>query len=1037
MKQKKLLQIIILVVIILIAALLISLFIRALNSGGDSGPDGFLFENLPRFGELVLLAALLALLFLRLRTVRNDETNVRERERQSLEDLISDKISEQYYNIYCIDMDADRVIYAANPETAVRHYGESVVSGDDRYSRITAVFCQTLVLPEDRERVAEAIALDVVRKKLSEHRTFSMICRCRVNGVSRYMELHFIRLQYREGVRHFIWAFTDAEERMRAEIQKYEQTAVISGLAEDFDCVSYADLGKNTITDHRVGELLSESIDGWDETVNYTAKMMLFANALVLPSEREDLLQKVEIETVRENLAQRGVYYADTRVSLHGKEHVYQIKFVADAAIQDHAIVGFHNISEAIAKRRRSMMETTVLEGLTSDFECVAYVEMADNRVTTCRTSELFAGYIPGWRTVTDYAVRVRLLADALVIEEDRPRFLFQTSPEQVIRGVTDDPVYYVVFRIKYDDNVQIYQAKYIRDPNNKTNVILGIHNVDNEKKRELERHAEEDAERVKSDFLTQMSRDILSPLNGIHSTLQKARDNISDAETLQMSLEKADVTAQYLSRLVSDVLNMTRRQGDGFEIINEPMNMRLFVERCCAAIEEQAKENEIRLVRYFDDIAHPFVLSDGPHLRQILLNLLNNAVKFTPKGGQITFRVSELISSEDSVTFKIDIADSGNGMDRRILEHIWDVFALRADTSSPDNTGTGLGLAVCKMIADMMGATITVDSKVGEGSCFSVLLPMELNRDAYEESAEDASVLNGLRVMVAEDNELSMSVLSEMLSDSGAILLQTGNGKEALEQFRASGIGEIDLVLLDNLMPEMNGIAASKAIRALPRPDAATVTIIGMSTGISDEDLASFKAAGISAYIEKPIQLTTLVNTLLTCVHNRSQILERALAVANESSVKDALTGVRNRTAYERLEMKMNSEIEAGNAEPFAFVFCDVNNLKYTNDTFGHERGDELIRNACRQICDVFRHSAVFRMGGDEFAAILQGGDYEIREELVGRLQPSEAYGNVSIACGIAEYDPGTDKDLMSVLKRADARMYENKREMKRIPRD
>ncbi len=1037
MKQKKLIRIIILVVDILMAALIVDLFLLALSSGSGTGSGSFFSRHLPQFIGLIVLAVLLVLLYLRWKKLMNEET-VRARERQSLEDLISRKISEQYFNIYCVDMDEDRVIYTASREIAIRHYGENIVSGNEKYSRIAALYCQNLVLPEYRERVAAACHLDNIRKRLSEHHAFSLMYRGLINGAERYVELRFIRLRYQEGKHHFIWAFTDAEERMRAEIRKYEQTAVISGLAEDFDCVSYVDLQNNMITDYRVGELLIDSIDGWNETVNYTAKMMLFANALVLPSEREDLLQKVQIGNVRENLAQNSIYYADTRVSLHGKERVYQIKYVADTANPDHAIVGFHNISDAIAKRRQSMMETTALDRLASDFECVAYVELADNRVTPCRISELFAGHIPGWRTVTDYAVRARLLADALVIKEDRDLFLFQTSPEQVIRGVTDEQVYYVVFRIKYEDTVQIYQAKYIRDPNFKSNVILGIHNVDNEKKRELERHAEADAERIRVGFLTQMSRDILSPLNGIRTTLQKARENISDAELLQMSLEKVDMTAQYLYRLVSDVLNMSKEKGDGIEIIHEPMNMRLFVERCCAAVEEQVKAKGIRLDRYFDDIAHPFVLFDAPHLRQILLNLLNNAVKYTPEGGLITFRVSELISNEENVTFKIDIVDSGNGMDRRILEHIWDVFALRVDTSAPDNTGTGLGLAVCKMIADMMGATITVDSKVGEGSCFSVLLPMALNREAYAGAEEDdASILNGLHILLAEDNELSMSMLSELLQDSGAILTQAANGKEALERFRASEIGEIDLVLMDNLMPEMSGIAATKAIRALPRPDAATVTLIGMSTGISDEDLSAFEAAGISAYVEKPIQIPTLVNTLLTCVHNRSQVLEKALAVANESSAKDTLTGIRNRTGYERMELKLNREIEAGKAEPFAFVFCDVNNLKYTNDTFGHERGDELIRSACRQICDVFRHSAVFRMGGDEFAAILQGGDYEIRAELLERLKPSEAYGNVSIACGMAEYDPETDKELMSVMNRADANMYENKRKMKRIPRD
>ena len=1040
MKQRKLLQILFWIVIALMVVLAFWLvFSAAMHGAGMDSEElnwnwrTFFYENAFRFIILLVLSDALVLILLRRRKLLNEETIAKERERQSLEDLISKKISEQYFNIYCVDMDEDRVIYTASSEIAIRHYGKNILTGHEKYSRIASLYCQNLVLPEDRERVAAACELNNLRDILAERNAFSLMCRGEINGKARYVELRFIRIRYQEGKNHFIWAFTDAEERMRAELQKYEQTAVISGLAEDFDCVAYIDLGKNTIADHRVSHMISDAVDGWNETVNYTAKMMLFTNALVVPSERDALRKRVVIENVREQLAKRPVFYVDTRIMLHGKERMYQIKYVADPSNKDHVIIGFHNINEAVAKHRKDMVQTAVMDGLTSDFECVAYVELTENRVTVCRYSELFAKYIPGWRSVTDYAVRARLLADAMVVDEDRERFLFQTSPEQVMKGVTDDPVYYAVFRIQYENTIKIYQAKYIQDPNNRNCVTLGIHNVDTEKKRDMERHAQEDAAKIKSDFLTQMSQDILSPLKSMRKGLEYARENISDAELLQKSMEKAVVTSEYLYNLVNDVLNMTRDKGDAIEIIHEPMNMRTFVERCCAAVEEQTNEKNIRLVRFIDDIAHPYVVSDAPHVRQIVLNLLNNAVKFTPEGGQITFRVSELIAGERSVTFKIDISDTGRGMDRRILEHIWDVFALRADTAGADNSGTGLGLAVCKMLADMLGATITVDSKIGEGSCFSVLLPMDLDTEAYSKAQDDdTSILNGMHILLVDDNELNLNFVSELLRDSGAILTPAENGVRALELFRASDIGDYDVVLMDNVMPEMDGIEATRAIRALPRADSATVTIIGMSAGISKEDMNAFREAGISAYVEKPIQVTVLVNTLLTCIHNRSQLLEKQLAVANESSTKDALTGVRNRTAYEHTEKRMNKEIAAGKSDPFALLYCDVNNLKYTNDTYGHDRGDELIRTACRMICDVFRHSTVFRVGGDEFAAILRGDDYDNRDALLARLAPSEAYGHVSIACGLAVFDPAQDHDLSSVCKQADAAMYENKREMK-----
>ena len=952
----------------------------------------------------------------------------------ALADLISRQISKEYFNIYCVDMDADRVIYTAVSEVARRNYGERILSGAEKYSKVAAIFCRDLVSAEDQTRVAAACELDNIREKLVGGASFSLMCRALVDGEQRYVELRFIPLSVAPGKRHFIWAFTDAEERMRAEMQKYEQNAVISGLAQDFDCVSYVDLKKNTITDHRVSPVFDKSIDGWSDTVNFAAKMMLLANSLVIPSERESFLKKVDAKTIRSMLETRPVYYVSCRVSMYGKERAYQLKMVSDADSKDHLILGIHSISEAMNDRRKMLVQNAVLDGLTSDFECVCYVEFTENRVTSYRISENFAKHIPGWRSVTDYAVRMRLLADALVVEDDRERFIFMTTPEQVMRSLAEDPVHYVVFRIAIRDEVKIYQAKYILDPNNRNCVILGIHNVDREKKQEMERHAQEDAARIRSDFLTQMSHDILAPLAGMQTALMNARSNIADAELLQSSLETADVTAEYLYRLVSDVLKLTRESDGADRNAREPMNMRLFAERCAAVIEEQATERKLRLVRYFDDIAHPHVLFDAPHLRQILLNLLNNAVKYTPEGGTVTFRVSELGANEQSVTFKIDIADTGRGMSRDILEHIWDVFALRADAGDPGSSGTGLGLAVCKMLADSIGATITVDSKVGEGSCFTVLLPAEIDRTASQQRAsEDVSILNGMHILLADDNQLSRGFMKEALQDAGAIATEADNGKAALELFSSAQIGEYDLVLLDNLMPEMGGIEAAAAIRALPRDDARTVPIIGYSAGISEEDLAAFRAAGINAYLEKPIQVPVLVNTLLQCIHSRSQMLEKELAVAHESVTKDALTGVRNRTAYERMEAQLDRDIADGKCTPFALLFCDVNGLKATNDTFGHARGDELIRSACRLICDTFRHSMVFRLGGDEFAALICGADFEQRETLRPALDaPSEAYGGVSVACGLAVFDPERDKRLRDVYKRADAEMYDDKRAKK-----
>ena len=279
-------------------------------------------------------------------------------------------------------------------------------------------------------------------------------------------------------------------------------------------------------------------------------------------------------------------------------------------------------------------------------------------------------------------------------------------------------------------------------------------------------------------------------------------------------------------------------------------------------------------LVEEFETLSHPRLLGDELHLRQVLINILGNAVKFTPDGGKIFFRCRELGTEGDAARFRLEVEDTGIGMKPEFLPMIFEPFAQEEGGSRSTYKGTGLGMSITKQFVDLMGGTIQVESEPGRGSLFRLEFLIDIDGD-YQEVRESGFCrldLTGSRLLLAEDNELNMEIALYMLEDEGIEAVPAQNGQEAVEIFSASPPGAFDGILMDVMMPVMDGLAATRAIRALKRADAGTIPIIAMTANAFDEDRRRCLEAGMNAHVAKPIDSATLIQVLSHYIPFRSE---------------------------------------------------------------------------------------------------------------------------------------------------------------------
>ena len=402
----------------------------------------------------------------------------------------------------------------------------------------------------------------------------------------------------------------------------------------------------------------------------------------------------------------------------------------------------------------------------------------------------------------------------------------------------------------------------------------------DEKYKAELLRTAKkaEAANEAKTEFLQRMSHDIRTPINGICGMINVADHYADNMEKQTECRAKIKKTSHLLLELINEVLDMSKLESDEVVLEDIPFNLNSIFEEILGVIEHMAAEQNIRIIWEEKEVTHWNLIGSPVHVKRILMNILSNAVKYNKENGYVYIGCREIPSKQTAMTtLEFVCRDTGIGMTEAFQKRIFEPFAQEHAGSRTKFAGTGLGMPITKKLVEKMGGTISFESKEGTGTTFVIRIPFQIDadmKDRTETEEKTETSIQGLHVLLTEDNELNMEIAEFVLQNEGAVVTKAWNGQKAVDIFRKSRPGEFDAILMDIMMPVMNGYEAAKMIRSLDREDAKVIPIIAMTANAFTEDKMRAKEAGMDEHIAKPVDGKLLVKAINELVkHNQEKL--------------------------------------------------------------------------------------------------------------------------------------------------------------------
>ena len=657
---------------------------------------------------------------------------------------------------------------------------------------------------------------------------------------------------------------------MEKEIME-SQDNLIQALAIPYENVYMVNMDTCEATCYRMGQVISNRYGQKFAVGNYEQNIASYIENDVLQEDRCLFDQVRFISGVRELLADKSTYYFNYRVFRNGKIQYFQYQLVRPTCESAEFVAGFKNIDEEIhsqIKQTRKMeLQREIIEGLSSEYYSVLLVDPDTDKVTTYRAKD------EDGRAITNYFLRhhncwskgIHSYAKELIYEKSRAEFLEKLSLEY-IRAVGKD--YSFTYEKLTDDGVVYLQARvaFVQERDGRFVVVVGTRNVDDLIKKERQQEAAlqeafdaaEAANRAKTDFLSNMSHDIRTPMNGIIGMTAIAAAHIDDKERVKDSLQKITQASKHLLSLINEVLDMSKIESGKVQLMEEEFNLSDLVDNLLTMTNSQLEEHHHKLSVNISKVIHEDVIGDSLRIQKVFTNMMGNAVKFTPDGGEIRLSISERPTKQKKVgCYEFVFEDNGIGMSNDFIEQIFEPFARAEDDRVNQIQGTGLGMPISRNIVRMMGGDIKVESTPGIGSRFTVMIYLRLQDT--DEVQDDKFV--DLDVLVADDDALSLESCCGMLTDLGMKADGVSCGKEAVKQVVSHHEQKRDYFacIIDWKMPDMDGIATTRAIRQAAGKDVPIIIISAYDWSDIEQEA---RAAGANAFISKPLFRSRLEKT-------------------------------------------------------------------------------------------------------------------------------------------------------------------------------
>ena len=624
-----------------------------------------------------------------------------------------------------------------------------------------------------------------------------------------------------------------------------------------------------------------------------------FVKHYVYPEDQEKMRRAGSIDFLRQTLSvEQPVYEVDFRRIYPDSIRWVRARF-SIAEIQDGVLtrvifasmdINEQKLTELMEEQQKKLYfeSQNIIKGLSAFYHSVFYVDLVEETFQTFVIREDVAERL---NHSDEYGALFGIYYEHLIHEEDKERFKQEMCLTAIKKRVQEgETIYDLEYRRDYSGyygwmRIHIILAESRNGAPIK--IILASHNVEKEKEQEAQSQqalfaayeAARNANEAKSHFMAQMSHDIRTPMNAIIGMTAIAMGQADNEERVKDCLQKISLSSSHLLHLINEVLDMSKIERGQITLTEAPFSLKGMFHEIGSIVYSESMEKGQALRFLTDDIIHDNLLGDAGKIRQVLINLINNAIKYTPCGGTITVTSKEMTSGIPGVgCFVFTVEDNGIGISEEFLDHIFVPFAREENCHVRKVQGTGLGMSISHGIVTAMQGSIRVESKQGAGSRFIVTLTIRTLEEEDDEAAvlralsgntgrKLETCLQGLRLLLVEDNELNMEIAETLLRDAGFIVDRAENGYEALKLFNDSEPGTYDAILMDLQMPVMDGYTAASEIRSSSHPEAKSVPIIALTANAFAEDISKVMAAGMNDHVTKPIDFDRLLAALRKCI--------------------------------------------------------------------------------------------------------------------------------------------------------------------------
>ena len=650
---------------------------------------------------------------------------------------------------------------------------------------------------------------------------------------------------------------------------------------------------------------------------SYSGAVEQIIQELAEEEKRRELWEKLQLSEIRETLTEEHqveeYFYChkDGDRVLRGRITLLLPDFAENGNLH-HFLVGFDvyqdrdrlivnekkQLTQFYEQLTQSILENgNYIEALMDTAEIIQSVNLTQNLLEKIFWQNRENRQIPDIKLPCPYDTYCKTY-QRFVTKETRENYRITENPAQLIErfkaGEKQVTVEYQVeqsngSRCWWQETVLMSQEMVYESKTKQTSTVIGaiilfkdISEFHEQEDRERERlqvaYEKADLEsRAKTEFMNRMSHDIRTPINGILGMIQMIRKNYKDQEKIEECVDKIDLSVQHLSELVNDVLDMSKIESGYLELQNDTFDLNTLIDQVEVVVSAQVEAMEISYESHREKVNHTMLSGDTLQIRRIMLNLFSNAIKYNKRGGRIDTYVKELSFDGMCAAFEFRITDTGVGMSREFIkEELFKPFTQEINDARTQYKGTGLGMSIVKGLVEKMGGTIRVSSTPGVGTEFRFYLSFPVvqpekesqNEECVQRTKQDLKEdkpLRGYHILLAEDNEINMEIAEFYLEEAGAQVTKAWNGREAAELFKQSGLREYDAVLMDIMMPELDGKEASRKIRSMAdqREDAAEIPILAMTAQASTESIHQCKSAGMNECIFKPVNAKELIRLL------------------------------------------------------------------------------------------------------------------------------------------------------------------------------